>query len=119
MVDLVIKSAFQIYFIAVWLKALYCSIVISLAVPTGGIKRILCSDWLPERARDCPLWFRAKKENFLQRTFKKVRNFWTWSEMESLKAVEDNQNKGELNDSRGFIVLQNSWLSFPFLEINK
>ena len=39
--------------------------------------------------------------------------------MESLKAVEDNQNKGELNDPRGFIVLQNSWLSFPFLEINK
>ena len=39
--------------------------------------------------------------------------------MESLKAVEDNQNKGEINDSRGFIVLQNSWLSFPFLEINK
>ena len=58
-----------------------------------------------------------KKENCLQR--KKVRNFWTWSEMESLKAVEDNQNKGELNDSREFIVLQNSWLSFPFLEINK
>ena len=85
----------------------------------GGIKRILCSDWLPERARDCLLWFRAKKENCLQRTFKKVRNLWTWSEMESLKAVEDNQNKGELNDSRGFIVLQNSWLSFPFLEINK
>ena len=90
-----------------------------IAGSAGGIKRILCSDWLPERARDCPLWFRAKKENCLQRTFKKVRNFWTWSDMESLKAVEDNQNKGELNDSRGFIVLQNSWLSFPFLEINK
>lgn len=38
--------------------------------------------------------------------------------MESLKVLEDGQNKENMNDSYGFILLQNSWLSFSSLEIN-
>ena len=38
--------------------------------------------------------------------------------MESQKAAEDTWNKENINDSRGFIMLQQSWLSFLALEIN-
>ena len=34
--------------------------------------------------------------------------------MESLEVLEDSQNKENMNDSCGFILLQNSWLSFFF-----
>ena len=55
---------------------------------------------------------------------------WAWSgltkfvifldnfPMESQKAAEDTWNKEKINDSRGFIMLQHSWLSFLALEIN-
>ena len=36
----------------------------------------------------------------------KVRNFWTMSAMKSQKAAEDSQTKENINDTRGFIVLQ-------------
>ena len=37
--------------------------------------------------------------------------------MESLKEVEENQNKRDINDSGGFTELQNSLISIPSLEM--
>ena len=67
-------------------------------------------------ARDCPLWSRAKINtawSSMERTYK-VRNFWTLSATEKQKALEDSRNKENINDSRGFIVLQ-THLAFGFL----
>ena len=63
-------------------------------------KRILSSDWLPERIN----WVHharlglhglslRKKENCSERTYRRVRKLWTVSATESQKAVEDGQNK--------------------------
>ena len=49
----------------------------------------------------------------MERTYK-VRNFWTLSATETQKALEDSRNKENINDSRGFIVLQ-IHLTFGFL----
>ena len=38
--------------------------------------------------------------------------------MEAQAATEDSQNKGNISDSRGFIVLQTQ-LSLPAVEVNK
>ena len=67
-------------------------------------------------ALDYPL--PRKKENCSERTYKRFRSFRRVSAMESLKVLEDSQNKENMNDSYGFILLQNSWLSFSSLEIN-
>ena len=51
---------------------------------SGKMTRILCSDWLPERAgqdgpilpaQDCPLWSRAREK--VGGADFKLRNFWT------------------------------------------
>ena len=49
----------------------------------------------------------------MERTYK-VRNFWPLSATETQKALEDSRNKENINDSRGFIVLQ-THLAFGFL----
>ena len=49
----------------------------------------------------------------MEQTYK-VRNFWTFSAIETQKALEDSRNKENINDSRGFIVLQ-THLTFGFL----
>ena len=50
---------------------------------------------------------------------KKVYNFWTLSLMESQKVAEDSLIKENLQDSRGFNVLQHNWLSIPVLKIHE
>ena len=45
-------------------------------------------------------------ETKLHRVHQPLRNFWAVSAMESQKAVEDSQNKENINDSRGFILPQ-------------
>ena len=43
----------------------------------------------------------------------KVRNFWTMSAMKSQKAAEDSQTKENINDTRGFVLLQTQMAFFP------
>ena len=43
----------------------------------------------------------------------KVRNFWTMSAMKSQKAAEDSQTKENINDTRGFVLLQTQMGFFP------
>ena len=75
-------------------------VFISLPVPLGILKRILSSDWLPERVN----WAHRtrsglhglilrKKENCSERTYRGVRKLRTVSATESQKAVEDGQSK--------------------------
>ena len=75
----------------------------------GNMKRILCSDRLLEQARwthfarsGLPALIPRKR---VERTYR-VRNFWTMSATKSQKATEDSQNKENINDLRGFNVLQ-------------
>ena len=42
-----------------------------------------------------------------------VRNFWTMSAMKSQKAAEDSQTKENINDTRGFVLLQTQMAFFP------
>lgn len=88
---------------------------ISLAANEGNIKRILCFDWLPKRARRAHLarlgllaLIHSKKKHCMERTYK-VRNSWKKSAMGTRKAADDKINKGKytesVNNSRGFIVL--------------
>ena len=69
-------------------------------MPLRILKRILSSDWLPERVK----WVHharlglhglslRKKENCSERTYRGVRKLWTVSATESQKAVENGQNK--------------------------
>ena len=48
----------------------------------------------------------------MQRT-NKVHNFWTMSAMKSQKAAEDSQTKENINDTRGFVLLQTQMAFFP------
>ena len=83
-------------------------------MPEGNMKRILCFDWLPKRARWTHLVHPRlpaltppkKKRNYLE------RDFWTMSATESQKAAEDIQNKENINDSRGFIGSQKQMVFF-------
>ena len=80
----------------------------------GNMKRILCFDWLPKRARWTHLVHPRlpaltppkKKRNYLE------RDFWTMSAIESQKEAEDSQNKENINDSRGFIGSQKQLVFF-------
>ena len=63
------------------------SCIISLAVPVDNMNRILSSNWLPKRTN-------------------KVSNFWTMPVVESQKSTEERQNKENMKDCRGLIVLQ-------------
>ena len=81
----------------------------------GNMKRILCFDWLPKRARWTHLVHPRlpaltppkKKRNYLE------RDFWTMSAIESQKEAEDSQNKERnINDSRGFIGSQKQLVFF-------
>lgn len=51
-------------------------------------------------------------ETKLHRVHQPLRNFWAVSAMESQKAVENSQNKDNINDSRGFVVLQKQLVFF-------
>ena len=57
-------------------------------------------------------------ETKLHRVHQPLRNFWAASAMESQKAVEDSQNKENINDYRGFVVLQKQ-LAFFSISRNK
>lgn len=57
-------------------------------------------------------------ETKLHRVHQPLRNFWAVSAMESQKAVEESQNKENINDSRGFVVLQKQ-LAFFSISRNK
>ena len=57
-------------------------------------------------------------ETKLHRVHQPLRNFWAVSAMEWQKAVEDSQNKENINDSRGFVVLQKQ-LAFFSISRNK
>ena len=80
----------------------------------GNMKRILCFDWLPKRARWTHLVHSRlpaltppkKKRNYLE------RDFWTMSAIESQKEAEDSQNKENINDSRSFIGSQKQLVFF-------
>ena len=63
------------------------SCIISLAWPVDNMNRILSSNWLPKRTN-------------------KVSNFWTMPVVESQKSTEERQNKENMKDCRGLIVLQ-------------
>ena len=92
-----------------------------LAAPIGCMNQILCYDWLPcggkmdpscKHRTACFDSRRGEKK-------KKVYNFWTLSLMESQKVAEDSLIKENLQDSRGFNVLQHNWLSIPVLKIHE
>ena len=53
-----------------------------------------------------------QKKNNLERRFK-VRNFRTMTATQSQKAAEENQNKENKNETRGFILLQTQLTFFP------
>ena len=57
-------------------------------------------------------------ETKLHRVHQPLRNFWAVPAMESQKAVEESQNKENINDSRGFVVLQKQ-LAFFSISRNK
>ena len=63
------------------------SCIISLAVPVDNMNGILSSNWPPKRTN-------------------KVNNFWTMPVVESQKSTEESQNKENMKDCRGLIVLQ-------------
>ena len=54
----------------------------------------------------------GKEKKCVERT-SKVRNFWTMSAMKSQKAAEDSQTKENINDTRGFVLLQIQMGFFP------
>ena len=90
--------------------------IISLAAKEGNIKRILCFDCLPKRARRAHLsrlgllaLIHIKKKHCMERTYK-VRNSWKKSAMGTRKAADDKINEQgkyteSVNNSRGLIVL--------------
>lgn len=53
-----------------------------------------------------------KKKINSERKFK-VGNFWTMTATQSQKAAEENQNKENINETRGFILLQTQMTFFP------
>ena len=88
-------------------------LVIQLVALVGIMKRILCSDWLPEWARwahlprsGLPASIPFKKKKIAWGRLTKFVTLWTKSAMETQAATEDIQNKGNISVSRGFILLQ-------------
>ena len=78
-----------------------CEYIYYIAVPVVNRKRILCSDWFPE-----PLGIAR-----FDPAQKQIWNGHT-SAIELQKAAEDSRNKGNINDSNGF-VLQTQLALFP------
>ena len=95
-----------------------------LAAPVGCINQILCYDWLPCGGKMDPSCLHRtacfdSRQGGGGKKKEKVYNFWTLSLMESQKVAEDSLIKENLQDSRGFNVLQHNWLSIPVLKIHE
>ena len=82
------------------------------------MKRILYSDWLPERAR----WaFLARSglpaliPRMKKLSYNYVRNSWTMSAMETQKAAEESQTKKTETILVSLLCYKHSWLSFQAL----
>ena len=81
-------------------------LVIQLVALVGNMKRILCSDWLPEWARwahlprsGLPALIPFKKKKLREADWQRTK-----SAMETQAATEDIQNKGNISDSRVYFA---------------
>ena len=84
--------------------------ILSSAAPVDNMKRILCSDWLAERARWVYLarWglaaLIARKKKIAWSKLTKFCNSWTMSAIKSQKVAENRQTKENITTLVGIIL---------------